>query len=137
MINNKKELELRELAKQNIIETLENGFADYYCDLHNEIFNTNYFIIGRHKAEEFLQEYGVFAAIEKIQEYELSNFGETYTDLSNPERVANMLYYIIGEEELFELMDGIDEFNNNWNNQATEETNQAILKQIKAKGKDS
>lgn len=128
-----KELEMREEARAAIIETLKDGYNGYYCDLHNEVFNTDYYIIGTYEAKEALKEYGVFEAIEKIQEYEKDNFGEIYTDLSDPERVINMLYYIIGEEVLFEMMDDIEAFNKNWNNKADEETNAEILKAIEKK----
>ncbi len=127
---NKKEQEMREEARDAIIEALKNGYNGYYCDLHNEVFNTDYYIIGIHQAKEALKEYDVFEAIEKVQTYEKDNFGEIYTDLSDPEKLVNMLYYIIGEEVLYEMMEGVDEFHDNWNNQADEETNAAILKAI-------
>jgi hypothetical protein len=44
-----------------------------------------------------------------------------------------MLYYIVGEEVLFEMMDGISAFNDNWNNSADDETNAKILAEIKDK----
>ena len=128
---NKKELEMREEAQKAIIEALENGYNGYYCDLHHELFNTDYYIIGTYKAKEALREYDVIDALEKVWNYERDNFGEVYTDLSDPERLINMLYYIIGEEVLFEMMEGVDEFYDNWNNQADEETNAAILKAIR------
>jgi hypothetical protein len=128
---NKKDLEMRNQAKEEIIESLEDGYSGYYCDLHNEIFNTDYYIIGTYEAKKALEEYGVFEAIEKVQEYEKDNFGEVYTDLSDPEKLINMLYYIIGEEVLYEIMDDIEVWNNNWNNQADEEINKEILKEIK------
>ena len=127
---NKKHQEMREQAKEAIIETLKEGFDGYYCDLHNEVFNTDYYIIGTYEAKKALEAHGVFDAIEKIKAYEEENFGEIYTDLSNPEKLINMLYYIIGEEVLHEIMDGVEVFNENWNNKATEETNAAILKAI-------
>ena len=65
-----------------------------------------------------------------MQSYEKDNFGEVHTDLSDPEKLVNMLYYIIGEEVLFEMMDGIEAWNENWNNRADEETNAKILKAI-------
>ena len=126
----KKELEMRAQARTDIIETLESGYDGYYCDLHNEVFNTDYYIIGTYEAKEALREYDVFRAIEKVQTYEKNNFGEIYTDLSNPEKLINMLYYIIGEEVLYELMEGVEVWNDNWNNQATDETNAAILKAL-------
>ena len=127
---NKKELEMREQARAAIIEALRDGYEGYYCNLHNELFNMDYYIIGTYEAKKALEEYGVFEAIEKVQEYEMNNFGEVYTNLSDPEKVANMLWYIIGEEVLFEIMEDVEEFHNNWNNIATDETNAAILKAI-------
>ncbi len=128
---NSKEKAMREEARAAIIEALE-GYTGYYCDLHNEVFNTDYYIIGTYEAKKALEEYGVFDAIEKVQTYEKDNFGEVYTDLSDPEKLINMLYYIIGEEVLYELMEGVDAFHDNWNNQADEETNAEILAELDA-----
>ena len=122
---NKKDQEMRKEAREAIIEVLQDGYSGYYCDLHNEVFNTDYYIIGTYEAKEALKEYDVFDAIEKVQTYE-----EDYTDLSNPEKLVNMLYYIIGEEVLYEIMDGVEAFNDNWDNLATEETNAKILEAI-------
>ncbi len=126
-----KEQRMREEAREAIIEALQDGYSGYYCDLHNEVFNTDYYIIGIHEAKKVLEEYGVFDALEKIQEYEKDTFGEINTDLSDPEKVVNMLYYIIGEEELFQLVEEVEALNKNWNNVADEETNAAILAAIK------
>ena len=133
---NKKEEAMRKEARAAIIEALQDGYSGYYCDLHNEVFNTDYYIIGTYQAKEALKEYDVFEAIEKVQTYEKDNFGEIYTDLSDPEKLINMLYYIIGEEVLFEMMDGIEAFHENWNNQVDQETNAEILKAIKKKQKN-
>ena len=127
---NKKEEAMREEAREAIIETLKNGYSGYYSDLHNEVFNTGYYIIGTHEAKKALEEYGIWDALEKVQSYEEDNFGKVYTDLSNPEKLVNMLYYIIGEEVLHEMMDGVEAFNENWNNQTDEEINAAILEAI-------
>ena len=127
---NKKDLEMREEAREAIIEALRDGYSGYYCDLHNEVFNTGYYIIGIYKAKEALREYDVFEAIEKVQEYEKDTFGEIITDLSDPEKLVNMLFYIIGEEVLYEMMDGIKTWDENWNNIATDETNKEILEHL-------
>jgi hypothetical protein len=66
-------------------------------DLHHNCFNTDYYIIGRYKATQWLGE-EVFHIINFIKEYEMNNFGEVFTDLSEPERVVNMYTYIVGEE---------------------------------------
>lgn len=129
---NKKHAEMKEQAIADIIETLENGFDGYYCDLHNEVFNTDYYIIGTYQAKESLKEYDVFEAIELVQTYEKDNFREIYTDLSDPEKLINMVYYIVGDEVVGEMQD-IEAFNDGWNEQADEETNEAIIKAMKEK----
>src|SRR5690554_5123970 len=128
-----KEEAMREEAKAAIMEALENNYTGYYCDLHNEVFNSDYYIIGTEQAKEVLREYDVFKAIEKVKSYEEDNYGEIYTDLGDPEKLINMLYYIIGEEVLYEMMEGVYEFHDNWNNQADEKTNAKILEAIKKK----
>lgn len=125
MYNNKHEA-MKEEAIEAIIEALENGFDGYYCDLHNEVFNTDYYIIGTHEAKEALREYDVFEAIDLVQNYEKDAFGEVYTELSNPEKLINMVYYIIGDEVIGEMYD-IEAFNDGWNEQADEETNAIII----------
>tara|TARA_R100001460_G_scaffold10877_2_gene25563 strand:+ start:128 stop:511 length:384 start_codon:yes stop_codon:yes gene_type:complete len=86
-------------------DRLEEGVGQdqYIEDLHNEIFNTDYFIIGTYKAKQWLGD-ETFNAIEKIKNYEESNFGQVSTDISDPEKVANMLAYILGEEVLNDSM---------------------------------
>lgn len=126
---NAKHDEMRREAIADIIETLESGYSGYYCDLHNEVFNTDYYIIGTWQAKEALNEYDVSDAIETVQDYEESNFGEVYTDVANPEALINMLYYIIGEEVIGDMYD-IAAFANNWNNDADEETNAAIVSEL-------
>ncbi len=44
-----------------------------------------------------------------------------------------MLYYIIGEEVLYEMMDGIRAWRINYNYKADEETNAEILQAIEEK----
>ena len=72
-------------------------------DLHNEIFNTDYYIIGTYEAKQWLSD-KVFDVIDYIKEYEQDNFGEVTTDLGNPEAVVNMYCYILGEEILYEVV---------------------------------
>jgi hypothetical protein len=78
---------------------LDNPFDE---DLHNSMYNEDYFIIGYGKAEDFMGA-DAFDVIGAVQQYEEDNFGEAQTDLSSSEKVANMYAYIRGEE----LMDDI------------------------------
>ena len=85
------------------IDRLNDGVGEdaYIEDLHHEIFNTDYFIIGTNHAKEWLGS-EVFNVIETIKEYEQSNFGEVSTDFTDPEKLVNMYAYILGEEILYE-----------------------------------
>ena len=82
----------KEWIEENISE-----HNDWLEDLHLNAFNTDYYIIGRYQATQWLGE-EVFNIINFIKEYEMDNFGEVYTDFSEAERVVNMYTYIIGEE---------------------------------------
>ena len=66
-------------------------------DLHNEVFNTEDFISDRNQAIEFLGN-KTFDILDYVRTYEIDNFGELNTDISNPIRLLNMYVYIIGEE---------------------------------------
>lgn len=96
-----KDDELKEHIEDSIKEWKENGTwnSQWKEDLHYHLFNEDYYIIGTHKAKEWLGD-KVFEVIEYIHDYETENFGEVNTTLSNPESVANMFAYIRGEELL-------------------------------------
>lgn len=130
MMYNKKHTQMKEEAIEAIIEALEDGYYGYYCDLHNLVFNTDWYIIGTYEAKEALKEYDVFDAIELVKDYEEFNFGEVITDLSNPEKLINMVYYVIGNEVIGEMND-IAEFEENWDNLSDDETNAAIVAKMK------
>ncbi len=112
-----------------IVDSMDNGYEGLdSCDLHNELFNTDYYIVGTHMAKEWLNNYGVFEAIDKIKEYEQDNFGEVNTDLSDPEKVVNILVYIIGEELLGES----ETLQEVWDSRLTAENIEAIKAEIEA-----
>jgi len=97
--------ELKKDVASYMISQLEDqvGLDNDVSDLHHYLLNENYFIIGYYNAEQWLikDNGSIFEAIEKIREYEQSNFGQVSTDLSNSENVANMVAYILGEEILY------------------------------------
>ena len=101
--------------------------ACYGCDLHNEIFNSDYYIIGRYQAEQWLVKHiGVFNAIGEIKEYEESNFGGVITDLSESEKVVDMIAYIAGEE----ILSNIKSLSDNCNNRLDEEARKLIIEEL-------
>jgi len=77
-------------------------------DLHHEIFNTDYYIIGRYEATKWLGDQ-VFNVINIIKEYENDNFGSVNTDFSEVEKVVNMYVYIIGQEIVSEYLQKLEE----------------------------
>ena len=101
-------------AKDEIIETLKNA-EDYSVDnfngLFTSMFNSDYYIIGTYKAAKALETYkndktldgyktdldGVFGAVELVKQYDLDQFGEVLTPLDDPEKLANIVEYIRGE----------------------------------------
>ena len=76
-------------------------------DLHHDVFNTDYYIIGTYEAKQWLGD-EVFNIIDTIKQYENDNFGEVNTDFSDPEKVVNMYVYIIGEEIVQEYRDQLE-----------------------------
>ena len=95
--------ELKQDVKNYIIDQLNDdvGLDQHISDLHHNLLNEDYFIIGYYKAEQWLKKDSIFNAIEIIKNYENDNFGQVSTDLSSSESVANMLAYILGEEILY------------------------------------
>lgn len=117
----------KEEVLDDILDYLDNN-GDSPEDLDetfNNIFNSDYYIIGVYEAAKALETFellpeeenysgyirkGVFGAIEYVKEYEKDNFGEVDTDLSNPEQLANMVYYIRSELVFNDVLDtaGLD-----------------------------
>ena len=89
--------ELKEYDVESFNQMVEDG------ELHQELFNTDYYITGTYEAKKWLAD-KVFDVIDYIKEYEDDNFGESLTDCSNPEKLVNMFVYIRGEELLEEIL---------------------------------
>ena len=101
--------EIEKYCKEAIIDELVHNpdFLDEdVSDIHHMLFNTDYYIIGRYQAREWCED-EAFNIIGFIKDYELDNFGELYTDLSEPERVVNMYVYIIGSEIIDNVIDEV------------------------------
>jgi len=81
----------------NILNRIDDNFIGH--ELHNAIYNEDYFIIGTHEAKQTLKKYDVFEAIEKVYEYQKETLGIDEVCI-NPETIVNLLDYIIGEEIL-------------------------------------
>ena len=104
---NYKKQEIQEHFNNSIINYDKEWIENNQDDLHYEIFNTDYYIIGSYKATQWLGDQ-VFNIIDFIKEYELFNFGEVMTDFSSPEAIVNMYVYIIGEEIVFDYINQLE-----------------------------
>ena len=123
-------------AKAAIIEALTDGeYSGYYCDLHNCLFNEDYHYCYTSEAEDDLNAIGVFNAISVIVKYETEEFGVVNTDFTSPCTVANMLYYIVGEEVLYDLFDECELWDEVRDDEATKETNKALVQWLKENGR--
>jgi len=80
-------------------------------ELHQELFNVDYYIIGYYKAEQWLKQHQVstFDAISQVQEWELDNFGQA-KNYDNAESLVNMLVYIYGEQLINECFQELELF---------------------------
>ena len=83
--------EMKEYDIENLKQLIKDG------DIHNEIFNTDYYVAYYSEANEWLGDHA-FEIIGIVKEYEEDNFGEVTTELDNPEKVVNMYVYIVGED---------------------------------------
>ena len=117
--------EIKEVAIEKL-EEMKGYYKGCGADLHNEIFNTDYCIIGTYQAKEWLGS-EIFEAIETIKDYEESNFGSVTTDFSNSEKIVNMYVYIVGEEILNESTHLTDVC---WNNLLEENDFDKILEEL-------
>lgn len=127
-LNNKTAKQLTKLAIEKLNDL--KGSSIYGCDLHNSLFNQDYFIIGRYAANQWItKNVGVFEAIGEICEYEKLQFGEVNTDLSEPENVCNMFVYIAGEYILSKSESLSGEF---WDVQMNDKQLTIIKKELRA-----
>lgn len=115
--------------RQHAVESLTDlkGSNIHGCDLHHQIFNTDYYIIGTYKAKQWLGDHA-FDVIETIKEYEQDNFGQVSTDFSDPEKVVNMYVYIVGEEVLSDSI----ALREAWDRRLTDEDLEAIKSDLGA-----
>ena len=95
---------LKQDVKDYLVQQLQDdvGLDNDINNLHHYLINQDYFLIGYYNCRKWLEKESVFEAIEKIKDYEQSNFGEVTTDFSDEEKTANMLAYVLADEILNE-----------------------------------
>ena len=108
------------------LEELKDWYDTDMADLHNELFNTDYYIIGTYQAKKWLGE-DVLDIIGDITEYEENTFGEVNTDLTQAESIVNMYVYIVGERILW----GLNSYTDNDCTMATPAIIQSLIDELK------
>ena len=82
-------------------------------DLHHELFNTDYFVLGYFEATQTLKEcdFCPFDAISEVVEFDIELFGENTLKPEdiNSEKVVNLLAYHYGQELLDEIVTAYNE----------------------------
>ena len=92
----------------------------------------DYYVTGTAEAKNILGEgENIFNAIGRIYTYERDTFGEVFTDLSNPVKIVNMLFYIIGEEIMYNNGEFSKILDEHWGEYADEEINAELIKVLK------
>ena len=115
-MSTEKRQEIIDFAKERIQEIhdydADKVTPDNIYDLHHEIFNTDYYIVGSYQAKQWLGS-DSFDIIGEIQELEKLHFGCVTTDLSSAESVVNMYVYLVGyeilEDIVTEFLDNLDD----------------------------
>ena len=116
--------EIRNLIKDEIKDMIMDYEDVYGADLAYEMYNNDYYIIGTYKAKQFLKEY-FDDMTECLEQYE-EEFGETYPDITNAEKVATLLALFVAQDILNESKT-LDEC---WGRRLTEENLEAIKEEL-------
>jgi hypothetical protein len=75
-------------------------------EIHHQIFNVDYYIIGYYEANQWLKEHeiDVFEGIQFCQEKEEENFGEVYGKFDNSEILVNHIVYWVGYDLIMDII---------------------------------
>lgn len=99
-MTNKEYFTTREIMERFIDEAHEHEQDEQplQVEIVNTVSNSDYYIVYYSEAEKALEQFGVWEALEKVQQFENEHFGEVLTDLSDPTNVANALWFVLVEE---------------------------------------
>ena len=100
--------EIREYIKNQIehyeddeLYNLDEDGEMEWSELHNDLFNTCYFITDENEGYEWFESVENYVKIQRfVYEHQMNNYGEIPFDITDHLKVINLYAYIIGEEEL-------------------------------------
>lgn len=92
--------------------TLEQAHEKYGYDIHDIVFNQDYFIIGYYQAEQWLIDDNgnnqTFEVLGYVMEQEQANFGEIQTVFDNAETLVNHYAYWLGQTIVQAALDTLE-----------------------------
>ena len=100
--------EVREFALSSLVDLqLSEESLEDIGDVHNELFNMDYYIIGYYEANQWLKSHNidVFEGIEWVRQCEEFQFGECYAKIDNSENLVNHIVYFAGMDIIGEVIE--------------------------------
>lgn len=116
--------EIREQIRSEIKDMISDYENVYGCDLAYEMYNYDYYIIGTYKAKQELKKY-FDDMCECIEQYK-EEFGTTYEDITDAEKLLSLLMLFVAQDVLSES----ETLNEHWDEQLSEEMLIKIAKEI-------
>ncbi|MDC3399495.1 hypothetical protein OAY22_02975 [Acidimicrobiia bacterium] len=105
-----------EVIKDYLLQYIEDNdliIDNEDSDIHDEVFNQDYFIIGYYNAEQWLiDEQGnnrTFEVLSYVMEQEKDNFGAVETVYDNAETLVNHYAYWLGYEVIADTLEEMKE----------------------------
>lgn len=97
---------IRDCISDYDYQRLENNYGCVRQGLHQALFNECYYIVGTYQAKQWLDDC-VFEAQTMVKKWMMDIYGGLTKDyaeiVTDPERLANMVAYIIGEELIYDM----------------------------------
>ena len=116
--------EIKKEIASEMIEYIENyGIQDIYlCGIANELYNTDYYMIGIYQCKEWLKKY--FDDMLETIEYWEDETGEPYGQMiTDVEKLVTLVAYTVADDILYEIYDKLEL---DGNDTCDEETEQKI-----------
>jgi len=116
--------EIFDSIKNHALSRLEEGYSGYGCDLHNYLFNEDYFVMYHSNAKKIADKWEVdaFELVEYNIDQERDNYGECYwineKNKLNWESQINLATYWLGQELLDEIQEELEDY---WDSEMTKE----------------
>lgn len=105
----------------------ENTVGEYGCNCHNKLYKEEVYTISIPQAEKDVEDLGVWNCLQLIKAYEDFNSGKVFTPFE-PFKVADMVYYILGEHILDKVESLLDPF---WDEALTEKQAKEVQTELR------